>query len=483
MERCELNRRGFLRLAVLGAAGVVAAGCQPRVVEVEKVVKETVVQKETVVMQEATPSPKQAVTITDLVWGFTAQMVGLYELFAQSFHEANPHITVEYLFVPDFITKLKTMEAAGTPPDVVMPIGGYINLFRGPDYSTWLDLKPLIDRDNYDMSDFSEFSVGVVTNPFTKAIEGIPIQVFCNYIAYNKTLFQKAGLPEPPHSWEDTSWTPQLFLEYAKKLTLDNKGRTPDDAGFDASNIVQWGVEGHWNDTIWGWIWGGEDLQTDPNDRRTVRIAESPFIEGWNFRQDMIYKLNVYLPPLREQEIRGLLPVAFNSGKVGMRVGAATWNLSVLATIKDFEWDVAPGFVHPDTGRHASVLYQDQGCITAKARHPDEAWEWIKYVSVPGMAERFSVDLRQCLPARISLTPKYVERLQGQFGYTQDLKVVADALPYAPYKEFWAPPTEWPEIWQPVSDAIMTNEKSPAEGLTEVAPKIQANWDEYYARF
>jgi len=72
-----LSRRELLRRVGLGAAGLVLAACQPKVVEVEKVVKETVVVteekevekvvKETVVVEKEMQAPQATRGPIDLV--------------------------------------------------------------------------------------------------------------------------------------------------------------------------------------------------------------------------------------------------------------------------------------------------------------------------------------------------------------------------------------------------------------------------------
>lgn len=67
---------------------------------------------------------------------------------------------------------------------------------------------------------------------------------------YNKKLFDAAKLPYPPAS-ADKAWTWKEFVEVARKLTKDKNGKTPNDKGFDAKNIVTYGVDFN---RLW-WMW------------------------------------------------------------------------------------------------------------------------------------------------------------------------------------------------------------------------------------
>jgi len=496
-DKRRLSRRDFLRLTAATATGALAAACRPATPQIVEVEKEVPVEKkvvqtvevEKVVEKIVTPTPKpvKKVTIRNLVWGASAEQVPMYEMFAEAFHERNPHITVEYLFVPtaQYMAKLKTMEAAGDPPEVCMPIGGHMHAFRGPDFTIWLDLGPFIEQTNFDMSDFAEPAMIAVRHPFTKAMEGIPLQLFAGFIAYNKNMFAEAGLPEPPHSWKEEDWDPYALLDLAIKLTVDENGKHPDEAGFDPEKIKQYGFYDYKWPHLWGWIFGGQGLQTDENDPRTVQIADEKFIEGVQFWQDMIYKYHVAPKPYALEEVLGQAFVAapFNSGRVAMS-SKMTWHLKTLKGIKDFEWDVAAQIHGPGEyrDRYQNRLCVDQGAITAHSKYHEASWEWVSYIASPAMSMRFSVDLRHCLPARLSDIPHYAKRM-AEIIPGIDAKLIAEGLRYAHYMEYWRPPSGWQDIWKPYADKIKMGEATAKEALTEVAPLIQANWDEYYSQF
>jgi multiple sugar transport system substrate-binding protein len=69
-------------------------------------------------------------------------------------------------------------------------------------------------------------------------------------IIYSRKVFDDAGLPYPPAKAED-AWTWQEFVDVAKKLTKDENGLTPNDAGFDPEKTVTYG--GDFNRRSWIW--------------------------------------------------------------------------------------------------------------------------------------------------------------------------------------------------------------------------------------
>ena len=69
---------------------------------------------------------------------------------------------------------------------------------------------------------------------------------------YTKSLFEEAGLAEPPHKYGEkytmpdgtqVDWNYDTVREIAKILTVDKNGKDATQAGFDPDNIVQWGFE------------------------------------------------------------------------------------------------------------------------------------------------------------------------------------------------------------------------------------------------
>ena len=209
----EYTRRDFLRKAVTGvAAGSVLVACQPKVVEVEKIVKETVevekqvevekLVKETVVVEGATAAPKEPVTLR-----FHArigeQENKLYEMQMSKFMEANPHVTVELENFPgaEYITKVTTMHAGGTLGDVAWgAIGQAIIHFF---YSSQLvrPIDELVAADGFDLGEYYEGCIRALT--LEGKVLGLPFKSHPGLAIYyyNEDLFEQAGAPLPTPEW------------------------------------------------------------------------------------------------------------------------------------------------------------------------------------------------------------------------------------------------------------------------------------------
>src|SRR5689334_9166818 len=118
----------------------------------------------------------------------------------KDFNASHPNIklTFEVVTYDQANGQLATELQSGNPPDIVGPVGiGGANAFHGK----WLDLKPLIDKTNYDLSGFPANVVDIYK--LDEGQVGIPFAIYPSALFYRKSLFEEAGLSEPPHKYGD----------------------------------------------------------------------------------------------------------------------------------------------------------------------------------------------------------------------------------------------------------------------------------------
>lgn len=242
-----LNRRDFLRLSAMTAAGVALASCGPKstpeVVKetVEVPVKETAEVEKTVVVQptdEAVPTTENVSTepVTIVHLGMTDLVP---EELKPVWEELYPEITVEYL--PNDLTRLAAMWAAGTPPDtyslngIMLP--GY--LIRG----MVLNLQPYADvSDTITDGDLAPCHVLMRYTDMT-AGEGDLYGVVKDWstefsLWLHKGMFEEAGVPLPSDE------APITYAELA-----DLAANFPKKEG-DRQTV--WGLESQ--ATSWGFV-------------------------------------------------------------------------------------------------------------------------------------------------------------------------------------------------------------------------------------
>jgi len=177
---------------------------------------------------------EEAVTISYAHWGSDSEHEVLLATI-ERFQDEFPWITVEAIQIDrgEYETWMNTMAAAGTLPDTA--------IMAEPQVIGWAERGALLAID----VNAIEEAVGDTPLPhlaFTHNGQALAYSVCNNIVAlfYDVDKFEEAGIDTPPKSW-DTAWTWEEFLDAAKSLTLDSAGRDAHDAGFDSSNVVQYG--------------------------------------------------------------------------------------------------------------------------------------------------------------------------------------------------------------------------------------------------
>ncbi|MGO8693765.1 MAG: ABC transporter substrate-binding protein [Rectinemataceae bacterium] len=193
---------------------------------------------------------------------------------------------------------------------------------------------------------------------------------------YNKKLFDAAHLAYPPAS-ADKAWTWKQFVEVAKKLTKDRNGKTPNDPGFDANNIVTYGCDFN---RLW-WMWpivtysNGGGLMSPDGKRLLIDKPES--IEAMQALADLYVKDKV-APSFGDKNAMPSLDLTLLSNKVAMAT-SGQWEMGVSLnnSLKDgleYGVGVLPKFkkaVTYNTGAPYGVF--------KSSKHLDAAMSFIKW--------------------------------------------------------------------------------------------------------
>ncbi|MGB9856526.1 MAG: ABC transporter substrate-binding protein [Dictyoglomaceae bacterium] len=148
-------------------------------------------------------------------WAASPEETKLLKEQIADFEKANPDVKVVYEPITgDYWMRLQTMLAAGTEPDVF-----YMDVYQSAFYIKQNVLLPI----NYYMSKYKikpEDFVPALINAFAKGkiYYGIPKDFNTLALFYNKSLFAKAGIPEPTDKW---TWDD---LKKAAKIITEKTG-------------------------------------------------------------------------------------------------------------------------------------------------------------------------------------------------------------------------------------------------------------------
>jgi multiple sugar transport system substrate-binding protein len=324
---------------------------------------------------------------------------------------------------------LATLIASGNGPDIVGPVGfSGANAFAG----SWLDLTPLIESSGYDMSAFPDSLIDLYRSP--EGLLGIPFAVFPSMIYYNVDLFDEAGLNYPPQEFgapyvmpdgTEVEWNFDTLAEIAKFLTVDVNGVDATDPAFDATQIVQFGLnfDGKQMRNIFS-SFGGADFW-DP-ETKTVSIPEN-----WNamahWYQNAIWG-DHFIPGTTYQNSEVLGSGAgFGSGAIAMGLTHLWFTCCLDDTVGRFTWDFA--VVPSYNGEYYSPVDADTFRILKTTEHPEEAFTVLSYLldeAVPILTSTYGA-----YPARPVYQQPYIDTNDVRYPMGINWDVAVESLNYA----------------------------------------------------
>ncbi|WP_244163143.1 ABC transporter substrate-binding protein [Paenibacillus pectinilyticus] len=306
----------------------------------------------------ATASTKEKVTITYGGWGLDTMTDVI-----KDFNATHPNIEVKAENTPykQYFTKLETAAQGGTMPDVLWMNGP--NFIKYADNGMLKDLSDNIKKDQLDLKNYPSSLVSLYS--LNGKYYGIPKDYDTIGLWYNKKLFDAKGVPYP-----DATWDWNKLTEAAKKLTDPAKGIY----GFAAPLMNQ---EDFYN-TI---LQAGGNIISD--DHKKSGYDQPEAIEGLKFLTDLIqvHKVSPTLAQMTETAPSDM----FTSGKLAMYFDGswAAFTINQNADMKNYA-DVAP---LPKGKKQGVVIHGLGNVISSKTKHPQEAWEFVKFLGSKQAAE------------------------------------------------------------------------------------------------
>jgi len=395
MER--LTRRELLRYGGLATSAAILAACQPKIVEVEKIVEKEVtkvvkeVVKETVIVagtpqiveKEVTKIVKEIVEVEKEVTAAKPAAVGpptiryltdwyggdrgaLVSAFLGEWDEQYADVaTVAYEPCASVGDRLKVQFAAGTAPDCFL-----WSFTDTPQFGHWLlDLAPFYDVDpDIDEDDIVKNAAIFYEGGQKKCL---PFQglYYGEYI--NLELFEQAGLPMP---WEhpdngtgDKWWNWDDWLEAA--IAINDLG--DDIWGTNLDNEVH-------GPGWFKWVFASHGNWVDLEKRETTFTSDPACLEAMRFQRDLMCKYKVAMPFDEWRSVSeslGINPAA--AGKVGIpaRMEEGHWK---AAEIRGQRVGLARS---PHTNDFMSNHNHQPNCLSVETPYAQEAWELCKFLT------------------------------------------------------------------------------------------------------
>ncbi|MEA2709549.1 MAG: multiple sugar transport system permease protein [Phycisphaerales bacterium] len=369
---------------------------------------------------------EKPVTLTVLHWGDQGEDALVAKLIDRYTRE-NPKVQIIRINPGnnDYRYKLKTMMAAGTPPDVfylpadLLPDMASLKLIRPVDdliekdiaagnKATYDDYFPiLLDVYRYD-SATGRVGVG--------PLYGLPKDFTTTCMYVNLDLFERAGVKVPYDGW---TWAE--YETACRKITALSD--QPEFAG----RKIYGGFLQIWPDSLRNVIWtfGGDFFGGGGGDFRDVVLDEPRAQEALNFiKRGRLDDKFLYNPTGDIQ--RG--GQEYFTGNIGCIGPIGRWMVPRYSQITSFRWDVVPT-PYTEKKNQASMIYYTAWTMSAKAKNPEECFKLQKFLcGGPGAIEQSRLGLaipplKSVAYSKDFLEPPGLPKLNS--------KVFLDAIAYA----------------------------------------------------
>ncbi len=395
--------------------------------------------------------------------GSDPAQVEVQQAVVNDFNASQDRITLIFEIDPysdPLVDYLLSRMSRGEGPDIIGPLSAVgSNYFFGK----WLDLDPLIEADNFDMSQFNPHTAEMHQTPEGRV--GLPFSVFPSVIFFNTELFDEAGLTHPPAKYgeryrmpdgTEVEWNWDTLRDLARILTLDADGRNVTEPGFNESEIRQYGFTWQYEQhpSYWGSYWAGGSMLAPGGSAGNYK-AQVPeaWRAAWRWTYDAIWGGLPFMANASgegSQDYGGGNP--FNTGKVAMTV-EPYWYTCCMYDIQTWEMAAMPSW----NGKVGGRIDADTFHIWKGTKHPQEAFEVLAYLVKEGV-QKLIIGSKEMpaafssLPARTENQAAWLEIQQTRFPWVKNWEVVLAGLNYPdiPSAEGYMP--NYNEAWMRGSD-------------------------------
>lgn len=315
------------------------------------------------------------VTISYAIWDKNQQPT--LRKMADKFESENPNIKVKIELTPwaQYWTKLETAATGGSMADVVWMNGP--NVAKYVNGKILMPLDSFIKNDKYNMSNFPKSLVDLYTVKGQRY--GMPKGFDTIGLWYNKAIFDQAKLPYP-----NSTWTWDKMVSVAEKLTNKEKGIY----GIAAITDPQ---AGYYNTILQQ---GGYIISPD---KKTSGFDKPEAIAGIQMWLDLMKK---GISPSAQQMTDTSTDTLFESGKLAM-IYNGSWIASEYTTNDNIK-NTVDVTVMPLVKKRATVIHGIGNVISAKTKHPQEAWKFVSWLGgkeANEMQAKAGIDIPAYTPA------------------------------------------------------------------------------------
>lgn len=387
------------------------------------------------------PSKSVSSKLTYVSWN--AEQEDQLRATIQGFNKIYPNVKIDLQFTPwaQYWTKLESAGASGNMPDIVTMHTNFAQKYVDANMLAEID-----DLQKYDSSfSYDNFPKGVTRlYTFNDKHYGVPKDIDCVVLAYNKELFDKAGLKYP-----NENWTWDDLGNAASKLT----NKKSDLYGIAAFNNMQeaWGNFIYQN--------GGSVI----NEEKNISGLDNPkSIEAMEFFMDLLDK---YSPDTKQLSETDRIQI-FASGRLGM-LTIGNWQLSKLTSNNNIakKFDIVP-LPAANDGDKATISNGLSYSISKNTKNVGVAKAFVAYLGSKDANERAAIGVS--IPAYNGVINTWSDKHKDLYN----TKAIVDSMKYGVQYVSTKSKPEWEASLNTYLEKLFNGEISVKEAFTGATGKM-----------
>jgi multiple sugar transport system substrate-binding protein len=367
----------------------------------------------------ALSSAAYAQTVRVTVAEYSSKTGPYFEKAATEFEAANPGTDIQIEVVPwDVLQQKLTTDISGNANADLAIIGTRWLI----DYVSEGVAAPL---DSYITPDFKARFIDTFLSPSVMdgATYGLPIAASARAMYYNKTLFEQAGIAEPPKNWDEVA----AAAEKIKALGGDSYGFGLQGKEIETDVYFYYAF----------WSQGGNLIDADG----TSGLDSEAAYKAAEIYKSLIDKglTEPGVTSLNREDVQNL----FKQGRVGMMITAPFLSNQIKEEAPDLQYGVTAIPAGP-TGDRGTYGVTDSIILFENSQNKETAWKFLDYI--------FTTDKRVEFDENEGFLPVNAEEAKmPMFAENADLKAFAELLPDARFAPVIA---GWEEIASVTSNAL-----------------------------
>lgn len=395
------------------------------------------------------PTSSLSGDLTIWAWGADLEAQAREEAI-EIFIAAHPELNITYSIIPTadsaWDQKASAALAAGTAADVMQMSPDYFGM--NTDY--YMDLNGYVESDGVDLG---TVIVGGMLDGYYDTdgkLEGFPLLANCFCVAYNKDMFDAAGVPYP-----EDGWTLEDLLDWGEAF-VDGEGvnRT-------------YAISKHWvTNSVMAYA-GGSTPYSD--DLSTSYFDSAEMLKGLQLYQQLVQE--GYMPTDAAQETMDFSTL-FYSGKCAMLFMGG---MTSQDNVRDAEESgINLGFCMMPSGvsdgKEINIQFATGWAISKTSQNPDAAWQFLKE-SAYANDEMAKATCNSGMTSNKAVAESYYANMTyGDCGFSN--KMFVDHMGATHIFPFGGTLAPAGDIWATMVSAVTDDNQDAAAAQAEYAPQV-----------